>query len=925
LKKLTLLLFLFITASSLAQKFTLDGAVKDSEALSLEGATVFIQSIKDSVVMAYGITNNAGKFSIRVNAEDESKVLFNIAYLGYKSFSKDILVPEGDELNMGDLTLENKIEELNVVSIISRAPPVLIKKDTIEYNADSFKTLPNDKAEDLLKKLPGIEIDIDGNITVNGVEVEAVNVDGMRFFGEKNGDIALKNLPSNVISKVQVTDYKTNQQKFTGEESDSGTKEINLKIKKGKNTAFFGDINGGIGTDDKYQGNANLFKLIDGKQIGVIGGTNNINMSRGFNALPDADSSNGYIESDFLGTNFSKGKWNETRVNGNYRFSSQNRDTEQKRYRENFLPNLNYISETNSTGRNDSDSHIGGLDLKFIIPSKNKLVNRQVQISNETDFRSSNSDSDSSSNTVSLETDGDLISDYSSIKRSISSNSEFKNSFSVTPRTGKGIEFFNITLNTNFNKANVDSENYSENILYNKNTTRIQDQISNSDNETTSIGVNAIWIKELFPNFKMIPKYNVNINNNKSNKEVYDFNEVEDEYSDFNNLLSTDNKYITTTIKPALRLRYEYKYFRFEVEGGYTNTFRKFDDALIEARDFKADFEYFTYSGRIRYRDENGYKNINLNYSQNVDLPSVNQLQPFEDVSNITHVRAGNPFLKPEINHNINFEYQNNIAFHNINVTGKARVQFVEDKIINATVTDEDLIRYTTYDNINGDYSLSGNAAISKSYFSQNRNLNINLRFSSIYRNTISIQNNVTFVAKTTTHKPSVSLKYSYDNKIDLSTTYSYSINETVYDTDTFDNNDFFVQNLRFDASIFFLKNAFLSNKVSYSYNSRVGDDFDGDALFWNVGLGLQLWDNKATVTLVGYDVLGKNNGFRRTVSETYIQDVENRILEQYFMLTFVYKFGRFAGQNMNLRGARGSKGGRGSGGGRSGGGRGRG
>ena len=118
----------------------------------------------------------------------------------------------------------------------------------------------------------------------------------MSFFGEQKGDIALKNIPSNAISKVQVTDYKTDMQKFTGEESDSGTKEINLKIKKGKNTATFGDFNGGYGTDEKYQANGNIFKLIEGKQLGVIAGTNNINMSNGFNSLPDTDTSNGYIE-----------------------------------------------------------------------------------------------------------------------------------------------------------------------------------------------------------------------------------------------------------------------------------------------------------------------------------------------------------------------------------------------------------------------------------------------------------------------------------------------------------------------------------------------------------------------------------------------------------------------------------------------------
>lgn len=886
-----------------AQKFTFEGIVKDKQDITLEAATVFVQSIQDSLIMAYGITNKEGRFSLKVNANEEySKVLFNIAYLGYKPFSKEIEVSKTGDLDIGIIVLEEAVEQLETVSIISRAPPIIIKKDTIEYNADSFKTLPNDRAEDLLKKLPGVEIDIDGNITVNGIDVEAINVDGMRFFGEKNGDIALKNLPSNVISKVQVTDFKTNMQKFTGEESDSGTKEINLKIKKGKNTAFFGDLNAGYGTDDKYQANANLFKLIDGKQLGFISGTNNINMRRGFNALPDAKSSNGYIESDFIGANYSKGKWNETRINGNYQFNANNVDNAQKQTRQNFLPNLNYISETESSSSNDSENHIGSLDSKYIINSKNKLSKNKVQLSHELDVNSSNSNKFSQSETSSKSIDGNLISYLNSNNESNSTNSDIKNSFGIISRTGNGTDFFRINVNTNFNTSNSDSKNYSENILYERNRTRIQNQIRTTENATSNINFNGIWFKQLFPNFRIIPRYNANIIHKKNEKYVYDYNEIEDDYIDFNELQSFDSKYVTTTVKPALRLRYDYNYFRFEVEGAYTNTYRKYKDELVSERDFNADFEYLTYAARLRYRDKNGYKNVTLNYNQNVGLPSSIQLQPVEDVSNQTHIKTGNPSLKPEVNHNINFEYQNNLAFHNINITGRARAQFVNDKIVNSTITDADLIRFTTYNNINGDYSLSGNAAISKSYFNKKTNFNINLRFFASYNNTISLQNAVRFVSKTTTLRPSTSLRYSYDNKLDLSAAYSYSINENVFDTDMFDDNNFFVQNLSFDASIFFIKNAFFSNKLAYRYNSRVGDDFDGDAVFWNAGLGVQLWNNKGTLTLIGYDILGQNNGFKRSVSNTYIQDVDNKILEQYFMLTFVFKFGRIAGQNMNER-----------------------
>ncbi|MDN3665398.1 outer membrane beta-barrel protein [Algibacter miyuki] len=921
MRHLLLVIFLVSSSALFAQRFTLEGHVKDEGAVALEGATVYVQSLKDSITMAYGITNKAGEFSININSEGEPKLLFNVAYLGYKPYAKDIAVPAENKFDMGTVTLADQIEELNVVSIIGKAPPIVIKKDTIEYNADSFKTLANDRAEDLLKKLPGVEFDIDGNITVNGVAVEAINVDGMAFFGEKMGDIALKNLPSNVISKVQVTDYKTNLQKFTGEESDSGTKEINIKIKKGKNKAFFGDINGGYGTDDKYQGNANLFQMIDGKQIGFISGTNNINMRRGFTSLPDARSSNGYVESDFIGANYSKGKWNETRVNGNYKYSASNEDNSSFRYRDNFLPNLNYTTTTESNSSTDSDNHSGDLDLKFIIPSKNKSSNNKIQISNELKFNRDTSDSFSESTTESISKEGEDISDYNANSESNSVGNSIDNSIGAIVRTGSGRDFFNFKLSTNFSGTETDSKNYSENVLYQRNTTQIQDQIRTTDNTTSNINLNGYWFKELFTNFRIIPKYNATIYHNKNEKKVFDYNETDADYTDFNTLQSFDSKYVTTTLKPALRFRYEWKDIRFEVEGAYTNTFRKYTDILIAERNFNADFNYFTYSSRIRYRDQNGYKNISLDYNQNVDLPSANQLQPVENVSNQTHIYTGNPDLEPGLSHNLRFQYQNNLAFNNITINGEAKAVFTEDKIINSTITDDDLIKYTTYDNMNGDYSLNGNASISKSYFSQNTNINMNAKFAAAYNNNISVQNGVKFSGKNTVYTPSVGFKYSYNNKLDFGVNYSYSTNETRYDTGDFNDNKYFVQNIKFDSSIFFLKNAFFSNKIAYTYNSRVGDDFDGDAVFWNAGLGVQLWNNKGTLTLVGYDILGKNNGYRRSVTETYIQDIENKILEQYFMVTFSFKFGKIAGQNMNVRPDRqgGGGGGRGQGGGRRG------
>ncbi|MCM4167917.1 hypothetical protein DHD08_09525 [Arenibacter sp. H213] len=885
----------------MGQKFILEGVVQNTDEDALEGATVFVQNTNDSITMAYAITNKSGAFSIRINAEKQHKLLFKVAHLGYTPFSIDIVVPEDDKLILEDIIVAEQMEELTEVFLLGKAPPVLMKKDTVEYNADSFKTLPNDKVEDLLKKLPGIEIDLDGVITHNGIEIEAVNVDGMRFFGEKNGNIAIKNLPSLVIDKVQVTDFKSDLQKFTGEESDSGTKELNLKIKKGKNKGYFGDVAGGYGTDKKYQANANLFQLIDGKQLGVISGTNNINMSKGFNSLPDTDTSNGYLESDFVGANFSKGKWNETRINGNYRYSSQSRENEQKTIRDNFLPDLNYTSNSKKNSNTDSDSHNAKLDLKFLLEPKSKSSTNRVQIANSTDFDVSNSESFDQETTQSKESNGDLVSDYSSANQEIKDQYNISNNFNVTPRIGNNREYFHLGLTTNIGKTQSSGKKYSENILHKKNTINKQDQISETDNLNTNIGLNTSWNKELFTGFRVIPKYRIQIGNSSNEKYVYDFNDEKNAYDEFNQLLSTENNYLTTTVRPSLGFRFNFKNFRFDASGGHTNTYRKYVDKIIEERNFKTDFNFLTYSGRIRYSDPNGYKNINLNYDQNVDLPSIGQLQPVPNVNNQLHIRTGNPLLQPEVNHNLHFQYQNNLAFNNINITGSAAAAFVNDKIINSTFTDEDLIKHTTYTNIQGDYSFNGNTAITKTYFSQNTNMNINLRLHGSFRNNLSLQNNVKLTAQSSVLSPSLSFRYAYDKKVDFNVSYSYRLNKTIYDVDMYDDNAYFVQNLQLNTSIYFFKDAFLTNKVSYRYNSRVGDAFDGDAVFWNAGLGMQLMEGKGTLTLVGYDILGKNNGYVRTISEAFIQDSESKILEQYFMLTFSYKFGRFAGQRMNM------------------------
>jgi hypothetical protein len=276
MKNFIALFFLMMGVSvAVAQKFSVTGTVTDTVRSPLPSSTVMLLNPKDSTLVNFGVADSKGFFEIKgVNQGD---YLLKITFVGYASFERKISASGNSPIvNIGFITMQPQNLQLSEVVIRGEKAPVTVKRDTIEFNASSFKTKANANVEDLLKKMPGMEVDTDGTVRAQGQEVQKVMVDGREFFG-RDPKLATRNLPADAVDKVQVFDKKSDQAIFTGIDDGIKEKTINLELKEDKRNGAFGNVMAGYGTNDRFQGKASINRFGKGQQLSFLGMGNNIN------------------------------------------------------------------------------------------------------------------------------------------------------------------------------------------------------------------------------------------------------------------------------------------------------------------------------------------------------------------------------------------------------------------------------------------------------------------------------------------------------------------------------------------------------------------------------------------------------------------------------------------------------------------------
>ena len=260
--------------TALAQNSGVAGTLTDENQSPLPRATVMLINAGDSTMEKFTISDNEGKFTF--NKLKAGEFLLQVSYVGYQNISRPISLEAGKILDIGNVSMKQESELLENVTIEADRIPMQIKEDTVEYNAGAFDTRPGATVEDLLKKLPGVEVENDGTIKAQGETINKVLVDGKEFFGN-DPQIATKNLPADAMDKVQVFDQLSEMSQFTGVDDGTREKTINLTLKEDKKNGLFGNAEGGYGENDRYNAKLNLNQFTKKQQLSVISSANNIN------------------------------------------------------------------------------------------------------------------------------------------------------------------------------------------------------------------------------------------------------------------------------------------------------------------------------------------------------------------------------------------------------------------------------------------------------------------------------------------------------------------------------------------------------------------------------------------------------------------------------------------------------------------------
>ena len=919
LRTLLPVLFVLLSCATFGQNsFTIKGkAVSKEVNLPLESATIYITAAKDSTVIDYTISNKNGNFSISVKKLNQPFIV-KVASLGYQTWEKEFPKLTSD-IDMGEIFISDAVTTLGEVEIVSEAPPIRIKNDTLEFNASSFKVRPDSNVEALLKKLPGVEIDKDGKIKVNGKEVNEILVNGKSFFG-KDGKVAIKNLPSEIVDKIQVSDTKTKEEKLSGDAASSDNKSINITIQEDKNKGLFGKFTGGYGTDKRYEssGLVNYFK--DKQKISILASSNNINsvgfsmdeifdaMGGGRNFYSNSNGSfgidgmnfggnEGITQSSMIGLNFADEWFKKLEPNGSYFYTNSKTDNDTRSRTENFLTsengtNSSFITESSGTTRRTSDGHNFNLELEYKINPSLTLSVRPTLVKNNT--ISKNFSEQSSTN------DLGLVNESTNSSKSNNASSSFGNELYLHKKFKKKGRNFGVTFN-NSNKSN-DRDNITNSETYFfQDPDRTEDirrqrvyDVEKDNSYYTRIG----YSEPITDSLSIMVRGSYEWKDYDNTKSTFNRNALSGQYSEFNSLLSYGLMSKTRTFNPNASINLRKKKYSGGVTLG-TKVIRMENTSQYDGTTAQVDKNYVYPSANawLNFRLSKS-KSLYMYYNFDVQLPTAEQILPVVDLTNPLFQVSGNPDLNPTKNHSLHLNYNNYDYASKSGFYLYAGFNYFEQQIVFSRVFNPvDLINRANYQNINDTYNSYGGLNWRKTIKKEQHTFRFSAGGNANYNLNKGLTNNALYEARGLTLEPQVSIGWDYGELLTIEPSYSYSWNTTSYENYSVNSSSNFTHNFKIQTTSHWPKHFVFGNDFGYTYNSNISDGYKKDFYLLNTSLGYSFMEDKLTLKVKVYDVLNQNQSAVRYINPESIQDIQNTVLKRYAMFSLTYKIEKFAGK----------------------------
>ena len=907
-------------------RVTVSGTVTDKNTGEpLPSATVSLAPSSDRDAKKYTSTDLDGKFLFKSVSYDS--YVLEVTYVGYKSDEKRLKVTDKKDSYIITFKLDENALMLGEVSVQGRATRAEQKGDSLFYNAEAFKVMQGSSAEDLLSKMPGIVVE-GGTIQAQGEDVKKILVDGKEFF-EGDVNLAIKNLPSDVIASIEVFDKKSEQAEFTGFDDGEEVKTINIITKGGYRQGTFGEVSAGYGTEDRYKVNGNINFFNDDRRISVLGMSNNVNQQNfsqedlagvmsssakgggrgrrgGGGGGGRGGSGGGGNTSDFMvgsmggitstngvGLNYVD-KWGEkVNITGSYFFNQSENLTQQQTEREYFesvLPGMTYDEYQEKTMENWN--HRFNMKLDYRISDRTSLQFRPT-------LSFQNNDSHGLLQGLNL-LNG--MSDNETETATLGENDAYNVGADLILRHRFLKEGRTLSLMLSGKMSNTDGNTYTDYL----NTLYSADGLSETDsysqwkqtlNRQYTLRSNLSYTERLTDYMQLQLGYKLSYTDSENDRKTYKKAAVSDLYDQLDESLS--NEYQSGYLTQAGSVGLRYRAGKFNAMLGVDAQWADLRGDMVYPQADNLSHRYFSIlpSFTMRYSLDRT-NSLQLRYRSKSSAPSVTSLQNVIDNSNPLFLSAGNPDLDQQLSHTANLRYlRTTKSGHTFIAMVGATIQqdyvtdstFVakEDMELTPSVTLSKGAQFTRPVNMDGYYSLQ--SMLTYGFPIDFIRSNINLSLSANYANVPTIFDGIESKTRELNLIPKIIIGSNISNNLDFTASYSAGINKMFSSLDTATGSDYVTHTASAKLGWTFFWG--LTFRSTFDYIGYTGlDTGTEDYFLWNLSLGKKfLKNNAAEIRVEAFDVLKQNQAFTHSIGSNYYDYINSNVLKPYAMISFVY------------------------------------